>query len=269
MKQVSALYIYPIKGLRGISLKDSTLEARGLAHDRRWMLVDQRGVFLSQRKLPGMALLSTSLADGAVLHLRHRKYEGSPLQLPLRPAPKMGRAQVQVWESECEALIYGDEVNEWFSDMLGVYCRLAYLPDDSPRHLPASYGRPGEQVGFADSCPLLVAGQASLDDLNGRLDTPVDMSRFRPNIVFTGGQAYEEDQWPAFQIGGARLRGIRRCARCQVVNIDQETAQPSRETLATLSSYRKEGHKVLFGLHAALAEEGPAVLRLGDEIIVD
>lgn len=263
------MYIYPIKGLGGISLRDSTLEARGLAYDRRWMLVDQRGVFLSQRKLPGMALLSPSLADGKALHLQHRKYKDSPLELPLRPAPEMGRAQVQVWESECEALIYGDGINEWFSDMLGVFCRLAYLPDDSRRYLPESYGQLGEQVGFADSCPLLLAGQASLDDLNARLETPVAMSRFRPNIVFTGGQAYEEDQWPAFQIGSAHLRGIRRCARCQVVNIDQETAKPSRETLATLSSYRKEGHKVFFGLHAALAEEAPAVLRVGDEIIVN
>ncbi|TXB64886.1 MOSC domain-containing protein [Phaeodactylibacter luteus] len=267
MKTISALYSYPIKGLAGISLEEAPLGPRGLLHDRRWMLTDMKGNFLSQRKLPGMALIQVAFSKDGLM-VSHRKFQGEPLTVPLPAMEEKGLAPVKIWEDVCGALTYPDHINSWFSDMLGTFCRLAYLPDFSVRPLPDRYGKAGEQVGFADSCPLLIAGEASLLDLNSHLPEPVPMSRFRPNIVFTGGTAFEEDHWGEFHIRNASLRGIRKCARCQVVNIDQDTAYKYKEPLATLSQYRQEGNAVYFGLHATLlpGQQGDFTLRVGDEI---
>jgi uncharacterized protein len=266
--QITALYTYPIKSLAGIPLQNAALTARGLAYDRRWMLLGHDGRFLTQRELPQMALLQPELtAEGLRIH--HRSRQLVPLLLPLpgpEPAPRL---DVQVWDDFCPAAPVGEEADGWFSEALQMQCRLVYMPEDVVRPLSPAYGQPGEIVGFADSCPLLVIGEASLAELNSRLASPVPMNRFRPNIVFSGGQAFEEDGWGNFYIGSVPLRGIRPCGRCQVVNIAQETGQPGKEPLRTLSTYRQRGHKILFGLHAAwLPQPGEetARLNLGDVV---
>ncbi len=269
--QVTGLFIYPIKGLAGVSLSEANLEQRGLAYDRRWMLVDEEGVFISQREVNKMALLKPEMTGKElIIHASHLSI--GPLRVPLKPATVSQQIQVQVWENSCEAQFVSPAADRWLSRVLGANCRLVYMPDSSIRPLKATYGLPGEMVGFADSCPLLVLGEASLADLNNRLEHPVPIDRFRPNIVFSGGQPYEEESWRNFHIGAVSLRGIRTCARCQVITIDQQSAKIGQEPLRTLSTYRRQGNKVLFGLYASLAkagENGSALLRVGDRISIE
>ncbi|MCB0580380.1 MAG: MOSC domain-containing protein [Phaeodactylibacter sp.] len=267
--QITTLYTYPIKSLAGISLPRALVEKRGLAYDRRWMLVDRDGLFISQREIPRLALLVPDFS-GPHLIVRHRHEGLAPLAIPVRPPEQAAGLEVQIWDDRCRALLVSPEADEWFSEALDTRCRLVYLPDESVRPLNPAYGQPGEMVGFADSCPLLVIGEASLDDLNQRLENPVPMNRFRPNVVFSGGNPYEEEQWESFRIGDARFRGIRSCGRCQITTIDQESAEVGKEPLRTLSAYRRQGHKIAFGLHASLAaEEGELPhIQVGDEVVV-
>ncbi len=265
--RITALYTYPIKSMAGISLPRARVEKRGLAYDRRWMLVDRDGLFLSQREIPQLALLLPDFSVDSLI-VRHR-YEGlEPLAIPLQPGKKAEELEVQVWGNKCQALRVSIEADEWFGAVLGAECHLVYMPEDSRRPLDPSYGLPGEITGFADSCPLLVIGESSLADLNSRLEGPVSMNRFRPNIVFAGGQPYEEEGWRSFRIGGVSFRGIRPCSRCQVATINQETAEVGREPLRTLTTYRRQGNKVVFGLHASwVAEKGEAPhVQVGDGI---
>ncbi|MCO6490049.1 MAG: MOSC domain-containing protein [Phaeodactylibacter sp.] len=267
--QITALYTYPIKSLAGISLPRARVGRRGLAYDRRWMLVDRDGLFISQREIPQLALLAPEFS-GPHLIIRHRLEGLEPLVAGVLPPEGAAGLEVQIWDDHCRALPVSPQADEWFSEALGTRCRLVYLPDESVRPLNPTYGQPGEMVGFADSCPLLVIGEASLGDLNQRLEEPVPMNRFRPNIVFSGGQPYEEEQWKSFRIGGARFRGIRTCGRCQITTIDQESAEMGKEPLRTLSTYRRQGHRIEFGLYASwVAENGELPhIQVGDEIVV-
>ncbi len=262
---ITALYTYPIKGLAGISLTRARVEARGLAYDRRWMLVGQDGIFLSQREFPGMCLLAPEFtASGFAVRDRAGRHE--PLHLPL-PGPEPKQAvEVRVWEDTCLAWPVSREADEWFSNALHTPCRLVYMPGEAARPVNPQYGQPGEIVSFADSCPLLLIGEASLAGLNSHFETPFPIDRFRPNIVFAGGQAYEEDNWKSFRAGSVLFRGIRRCGRCQVVNIAQQSGEKGAEPLRTLSTYRREGRKIFFGLYAA--PEGPEEghISLGDAL---
>jgi uncharacterized protein YcbX len=267
--QISALYIYPIKSLAGIALPSASLTPRGLAYDRRWMLLGPEGQFLTQREYPELTLLQPEMRPGG-LRLSHRTKSLPPLLLPLSVPEPQPRLEVQVWEDTCPATAVSQEADAWFSEALQLRCRLVYMPEDSIRSLNPSYGRPGEMVGFADSCPLLVIGEASLAELNRRLPAPVPMNRFRPNIVFTGGEPFAEDGWEGFRIGAASFRGIRPCGRCQLVNVDQDSGQVGKEPLRTLSAFRRQGHKILFGLHANWLpqEGGSAHIQLGDDISI-
>ena len=266
---ITSLHTYPVKSLAGISLPRVLVEKRGLAYDRRWMLVDRDGLFISQREIPQLALLLPDFSLQGLI-IRHR-YEGlEPLTIPLHPPEGAKKMEVQIWDDRCTGLLTSREADEWFSNALHTRCHLVYMPDESIRPLSGSNGRTGEIVSFADSCPLLVIGEASLADLNGHLKEPVPMSRFRPNIVFAGGLPYEEEDWKAFTISNVSFRGIRPCGRCQIVNIDQESAEKGKEPLQALGQLRRRGNKVVFGLYAAMTEEGekPVHLQVGDKIVV-
>lgn len=269
--QITALYIYPIKSLGGISLTESILEKRGLAYDRRWMLVDEEGLFISQREVPTLALLQPEII-GNRLMIYHRLNKLNPLAIPLDPVPSTAQIQVQVWDAVCKAQTVSREADDWFNEALGTSCRLVYMPDSSLRPVNPVYGQPGEMVGFADSCPLLIVGEASVADLNNRLDFPITINRFRPNITFSGGEPYEEESWKDFLLGEVAIRGMRACSRCQITTIDQETGKIGSEPLRTLSTYRRQGNKVLFGLHAGLLVENGRVstptIKVGAEIKV-
>lgn len=263
---LSQIFIYPIKSLGGIALPKAQVEDRGLQYDRRWMLVDEQGQFMTQRAFAGMALLQVALgAEG--LQVSHRSHKNlAPLFIPFEPAG-LNPVQVTVWEDSCLALEVSAEANAWFSRALGRSCRLVYMPDTSRRPVDPDYATPGAITSFSDGFPILLIGQASLEDLNSRLSEPVGMERFRPNLVFTGGQAFEEDDWNYFCIGEHAFQGVKPCRRCVMTTIDQQTAEKGKEPLQTLSTYRQKGNKILFGQNVLPFTPGQT-LCIGDPIKV-
>jgi uncharacterized protein YcbX len=281
MLRVSQLNIYPIKSLGGISLDRVRVTDRGLYLDRRWMLVDEGGIFMTQREFPKMALIRPALAGDRLLLTS--ALHSDPLHIPV-PAPAQtaatnapassheptltpahGTLTVRVWDDICEAQYVDPAADVWLTAALGVTCRLVYMPDSSQRTVDPKYVPEGGITSFADGYPFLLIGQASLDELNGRLEQPIPMDRFRPNIVFTGGKPFEEDQLPPFSIGGIQFKAVKPCARCVMTTIDQQTAHKGKEPLKTLANYRTVGKKILFGQN--LMHEGLGELAVGDELI--
>ena len=263
---LSQIYIYPIKSLGGISLQTAFVQARGLQYDRRWMLVDENNQFLTQRTFAEMALLQVELeADG--LRVRHKIKNLEPLLLPLAPLTSQP-IQVSIWDDVCTAVEVSATANAWFSEALNRPCRLVFMPETSRRPVDPAYAHRDEIVSFADAYPILVIGEASLQDLNKRLADPVPMDRFRPSLVFTGGQPYEEETWNFSNIQNNNFQGVKPCSRCVLTTIDQNTAEKSQEPLRTLAEYRRVGHKVLFGQNVLPLSPGSAV-SVGDTIQVE
>lgn len=245
------IYIYPIKSLGGIRLEQAALREKGFEYDRRWMLVDANGRFLSQREHPRMALLQSELQDKGV-RVYHKQDPSNNILVPFEPSGD--KHMVTIWEDRVEAQIVDQAISDWFTEIIGQVCDLVFMPSSTRRQLKPKYSVNGEAVSFADGMPYLLISQASLNDLNSRLDDPVPMDRFRPNIVVGGGSPFQEDDWDVIEIGEARFKVTKPCARCVVTTIDQTSGQKSREPLSTLASYRKVGDKVMFGQNMILLE---------------
>ncbi|MGD8673794.1 MAG: MOSC N-terminal beta barrel domain-containing protein, partial [Thiogranum sp.] len=203
--QVTELNIYPVKSTRRIALSESEVLPRGLPWDRRWMLVDASGKFITGRQHPGLATVQTQIGDN-VLHIHAAGHDS--LSLPLVPRERRV-VEVTVWKDSVGALLAGSEADAWFSGFLGLDCRLVQMTDDISRGVNPDYGRAGDQVSFADGFPLLVISEASLTDLNSRLDQPVEMRRFRPNLVIDGDLPYAEDDWRRIRVGEVEFEGVK------------------------------------------------------------
>jgi hypothetical protein len=258
---LSGIFIYPIKSLGGVSVESAVAEERGLQHDRRWMLVDESGKFLSQREYPQMALFSVSILENRLL-VTHKK-SNSSINIPFQNQTKE-ILKVKIWEDACSAAKISNESDEWFSDLLGIKCTLVYMLDDERRIVDKKYVDEEKIVGFADAYPFLIIGQSSLDDLNSKLRALIPMNRFRTNFVFTGGVPFAEDNWKDFNIGDVHFKAVKPCARCVVTTINQETGERNYEPLQTLSYYRKVGGKVIFGMNVICKTIGR--VSIGDKI---
>ncbi len=245
MITLNELWVYPVKSLKGISLTESQLSDRGLLHDRRWMLVDKQGNFMSQREIAKMALIETELGDNR-LTIKHLAMPTIQIPIELYFSSKQ-RKQVVIWDDSCEAFLVGEEADYWFSEFLGQECHLVFMPEESQRKIDANYDFENRNTSLSDGFPYLLISQASLDDLNSRLEKPVPMNRFRPNFVVGGTEAFAEDQWKVIKIGNNIFDVAKPCARCQVTTINQITAEQGKEPLATLAKYRRVENKVLFG----------------------
>lgn len=261
--QLHEIWIYPIKSLGGISLNEATVMDKGLKFDRRWMLVDEHNRFLTQREYPQMALFQVSLNDQH-LHIRHRK-NNATLEFPAL-ATTGTTHRTTIWNDEVTTLEPVPEASAWFAEQLNMNCRLVHFPEINPRPVDPRHATNHEHVSLADAYPFLIIGQASLDDLNTRLTSPVSIKRFRPNFVFTGGNPFEEDHWKDFSIGTVDFTGVKNCARCVLTTVDPETGTKGKEPLATLSQYRKNENKILFGQNAVARSTG--TIRINDRITV-
>ena len=256
--EITGLYIYPVKSLAGIALQESELDSMGLKYDRRWMLVSTEGKFLSQRTLPKLALIQTSLDEAGQLTL---SVQNKPNLIV--PKASDNTMPVKIWKDTVLANMVGDESDRWLSEVLGVPCHLVYINEEIVRQCDLEYSKQGDRTGFADGFPMLLASEASLDDLNERLDTPVDMRRFRPNIVVKGCEPFAEDTWEKFKLADVAMRGVKPCSRCPIPTVDPDTGERTgTEPITTLASYRKKNHKVYFGMNVIHQEQG--VLKLGD-----
>ncbi len=263
---ISSIYIYPIKSLGGVSVSSAKVTARGLEHDRRWMLIDENNRFLSQREFHSLALLQISMAENA-LTVSHKTLSVKSLVINfLENTDNLPRLQVTVWDDTVEAVEVSQEANNWFSEVLQSPTRLVYMPDDSFRKVDERYAISQDDItSFSDGYPILIIGENSLADLNARLEEPVPMNRFRPNLVFSGGEPFEEDTWRNFSVGTSQLVGVKPCARCVMTTINQDSAETGKEPLKTLASFRKVGHKILFGQNVLPLNVGD--ISVGDGII--
>ena len=264
---LTGLYLYPVKSLGGYAVAEADVTARGLRHDRRWLLVDERNRFLTQRQHPELALLVVAPAYNGFLLSHRQRPELLSLFIPFEAQPDR-TLFVTVWDDILWAWRGAVEADEWLSEALDRTCRLVYMSDMVRRDVEPDLNPEGQLVSFADGYPFLLAGEAALADLNTRLAEPVLMNRFRPNLVFGGGEAYEDDTWEQFRIGDVPFRAVRGCGRCVLTTIDQQTAQknPLGDPLRTLATYRKAENSTLFGQN--VTGPGHVRLRVGDAVTV-
>ena len=263
------IYIYPIKSLGGIRLTTSRLNPRGLENDRRFMLVDSDNNFMTQRSHREMALFRTAI-KGPQLLVWHANQPANILSLPTQPMTFIGEKTVVVWDLESICQVLPKEINDWFSKHLKTSCELVYMPDTAERRMKAKYNPERPLISFADGAPVLLIGQASLANLNDRLDHPVSMNRFRPNLVFSGGKPFAEDNWKTVIIGEQSFTITHQCVRCNVPNINQETAAVEKEPNKTLATFRRFANKIYFGVNAVwhgASAHGQNLLSVGDSLV--
>ena len=264
-KQISVtqLFIYPVKSLAGIQLDKSEVDSMGLHYDRRWMVVSPEGGFITQRTVPKMALINTSIDDGQ-LTLSTKDKEPHQVVLTTADSEKM---DVVVWKDSLRVSKVGDTTDAWLSDALGITCHLVYIEDDVVRQCDLDFSEEGERTGFADGFPILIVSEESLIDLNQRLEVPVDMRRFRPNIVIAGCEAFAEDNLSNFSIGSLPMKAVKICSRCPMPMVDPDLgARTGQEPIATLSTYRKWDGNIFFGMNVIQQQQG--VISVGDSLEV-
>lgn len=253
---LAGIYRYPVKSLRGAAFDSLEVGRHGLLHDREWMVTDADGRFLTQRQEPRMALIGTHVSDDGRLTL------DAPDTAPIEVDNELHHdVEVVVWRDRVRASPVDAATDDWLSAFLGRRCRLVRFPADRVRAVDPAYAQPGDQVGFADGFPFLLISQASLDALNARLQSPVPMRRFRPNLVIDGCDPHAEDGWRRLRIGDLVLRVAKPCSRCIIPTIDPDTAQRGPEPLRTLMTYRKRDNQIFFGQN--LVHDGPGRLARG------
>lgn len=264
LARVGSLHRYPLKGGRGIEVEEARVTPRGIEGDRRWMVVDAGGVFLSQREAPRLALVTAlPIAGGLQLAAPGKRL----LEVPLTGDRAASRA-VRLWAGTCLAVDQGDAAADWLGEWLGRPCRLVWQPVEARRRVDQRYAVSATDiVSFADGFPLLVCSTSSLEDLNRHLDTPLPMNRFRPSLVVEGWPApWHEDLVARLRAGDVELALVKQCARCVVTTTNQDTGERGREPLRTLARIRRAERGVMFGENAIPTVEGRVAV--GDRVEV-
>ena len=260
--KVHSLFVYPVKSLSGIEVTSFHTDEFGPVGDRRWMIVDDERRFVTQREHPELARVETQLdGDRVVINI--------PGEGEFGLTASNDELRVLVWRDWVKALAGLREA----SDALSRFCRkpvsLVFMPDSSFRRVDAGRVDEYRRVGFADGFPFLVTNTASLAELNTRLEVPVEMRRFRPNIVVEGADAWDEDHWQSLSIGNNRLSIVKPCSRCVMTTVDPSTGlkDAAVQPLRTRSRYRRTGEGVIFGQNAI--HESPGLIRVGEPVTVN
>ncbi|MFT4758626.1 MAG: hypothetical protein ACI9XO_000522 [Paraglaciecola sp.] len=258
--KITALHTYPVKSLGGISLSTAKLTKTGLPYDRFWMLVQPDGTFITQRGFPQMAQFQVAFSETGIIVT----YEDDSIAIPFKTEHQADRnLPTSIWKDTVLAQKEADSINEWFSEKLSTPLYLVRRAKKEKRfvgkHAPT-------EINFPDDGQILVLGEAALTHLNEKLEQPVLMNRFRPNIVFSGGTPHLEDEWTAIQIGNSRFESTKSCARCQMTTINQATSEIGQEPLKTLTTYRRWDKKIWVGRFLKLVSEMEATLSIGEEI---
>jgi uncharacterized protein len=269
VSQLASIHIYPMKAGRAVDLGEAQVEPWGLAGDRRWMLADEDGRFISQREESSLALVEVSASpDSGALSVAA---PGRPGLLVAVPGPDAPQLKVTVWGAVLVAIAAGPAADAWFSAYLGRPVSLVYLDDPATRRpVDSGFGRAGDTVSFADGFPLLLTTTGSLDELGTWLaadgDQPVPMTRFRPNVVVAGTAPWAEDRWLRVRIGEVPFRVVKPCGRCVVTTIDQQTGVRGRQPLKMLGRHRRFGKELVFGQN--LIPDRAGVIHVGDPVEV-
>jgi len=264
MMKLSAINIYPIKSLTGLSLNQSSVELQGLKSDRLMMLVDQNGMFITQRKYHQMALVKTEVIGNTLL-INAPNLE----TLKITDQDFSGKnIDIKIWNDECTAELANEFISEWFSQYLKTPVMLVKYVSSKPRKSDPAFSNESDIVSFADGFPLLAISEASLDNLNQKLAVPVTMKHFRPNLVIQDAKAYAEDYWKVIKIGDVIFDAVKLCSRCILTTVDPITGikNTEREPLKTLTSYRKMDAGVMFGMNLIPRNKG--LISTQDEVII-
>lgn len=260
---LSTIHVYPVKSCTPLTPREAMVEARGLVGDRRWMITDAGGHFLTGRQHPRLTLIRAE-PDGDALVL------DAPASPSLRLTPPLAASRIAttVWKSTVQALVASAEADAWISAFLGLPARFVFMDTDCVRAVNPDYGRPGDEVSFADGYPLMLISQASLDALNAKLAVPLPMLRFRPSIVVAGTRPHAEDDWKRIRVGTVEFDVVKPCARCVFTTVDFARGEfdPSGEPLRTLAGYRRSDTGILFGQNLIPRRSG--LLRVGDPVAV-
>nr|WP_298109294.1 MOSC domain-containing protein [uncultured Pseudomonas sp.] len=266
MLSLSGLYRYPLKSGAGEPLTQTRVDALGVAGDRRWMVVDaQSGRFLTQRLLAQMNRITMAWQGSEQVLLSAPGMADLSVAVP---EPTELRT-VTIWRDSLAVPDAGDAAAAWLSQLLGRACRLVHVPAQLARQVDPGYAAEGDRVAFADGFPLLLIGQASLDDLSARVGRPLEMLRFRPNLVIAGSAPYSEDEWRRIRIGTLEFRVVKGCSRCIMTTLDPQTGERSadREPLTTLQNYRARDGEVYFGQNLIACAEGQLALGMPVEVL--
>ncbi|VAW91456.1 Flavodoxin reductases (ferredoxin-NADPH reductases) family 1 [hydrothermal vent metagenome] len=263
---ISELAIYPVKSFSQISLLKSQVDNFGLTNDRRWMVIDQNGRFITQRQQSRMCLIKVSLIFTNLQTSAIQLSAPGMLDITVKLDSTNDVTKVTVWQDQCNALDCGSAIANWLSEFLSVQCRLVYFADEEIRQVDSTFAQKNDRTAFSDGFPILLISQASLDALNSKLDVAIPMKRFRPNLVVSGCNAFEEDKWKLLRIGDMLLRVVKPCSRCVIPSIDTETGERGEEPTKTLLTFRRRDHKIFFGQNVIANSTGH--LAVGDTVEV-
>jgi uncharacterized protein len=255
MLKLTQINVYPVKSLDGFSPDSAIVEKRGLQHDRRWLITDTDGMFLTQRTNPKMAMLRATI-EGDCLVIQEKNKPSNDFKIPINTEGSL--SPVTVWDDTVKAASVSKEVDGFLSDFLEKEVRLVKMPDTTERRIEENYNRGNDIVSFADGYPFLIIGEASMADLNEKIIAPLspesrrdfvplNIRRFRTNFIFSGGKPFQEDDFKNFKIGDVDFMGMKNCARCVLTTRDPDTGVKGKEPLLTLQEYRQKGTKTLFG----------------------
>ncbi|WP_264552348.1 MOSC domain-containing protein [Flavobacterium sp. N2038] len=257
---VKEIYIYPIKSLAGISLNSALAEEMGFENDRRWMLIGNDNVHVTQREYPLMSQFYPEISEDKI----KITFEGQTHEFLINEYLEKA-IDSNVWEDKSEVFEVNAQTSKWFSERLGIDCKLVKIVKAGGRKHESSRLKETFNVSLADGYPYLLIGSKSLDFLNEKLDEKITIKRFRPNIVLSSQNAHEEDDFTTFKIGEVQFKNIKPCGRCIMVNNDPERGVIKKEPLKTLSKYRNVNNSVLFGTNIVSLNSG--FISVGDEVV--
>lgn len=263
--ELVSIVVYPVKSCRGIAVTRAHVVKRGLALDRRWMITDEHGQFVTQRQEPRLSLVDVAVVGDA---LRLSSAHAGEVWIPI--TTEHGSAiEVEIWGRRVQAIAH-EQASRWMSAYVARSLRVVHLPERFASPSTSRFAQPGDEVSFADGYPVLVCTEESLADLGGRIESRgemrVPMVRFRPNVVVRGAPAWDEDTWATITIGGVPMRAPKACDRCVMTTIDPATAKLGAEPLRTLASFRRRDNGVWFGVNLVPNHEGD--IAIGDEVRV-
>ncbi|MBP8006213.1 MAG: MOSC domain-containing protein [Acinetobacter sp.] len=259
--RVSQLFHYPVKSCRGNKCIEMEIDAFGPQWDRRWMIVDKDGRFVTQRQVAEMGQIGVSISSASVSF----SYQSEQIELSMLEAQgQKDERLVTVWRDQLIGNRIDHPVNAWLSQKLGREVQLVYMPQETVRQVDLEYAELGDRVGFADGFPFLIISEASVEFLAEKVGYPLDVQRFRPNIVISGCEAFAEDQWKQIQIGEVTFDLVKPCSRCVIPTIDLETGQKQPAVMQAMLAYRKQGNKVMMGQNALHRGEG--TIAIGQEV---
>lgn len=263
MYKLTEINIYPVKSLSGYSVKNALVTDRGLQYDRRWMIIDEAGKFITQRSLHKMSLLRAEINDEEV----ELSNKISNDKISFKIDQKTDRSiNAVIWDDIVNTIQVDEQIDEWLCDNLNTKCSLVYMPDSSRRMVDKKYSLNNDITSLSDAYPFLIIGEQSLNDLNARLKQKISMDRFRTNFVFSGGNSFDEDKWRIIKIGEILFYPVKPCSRCTVPTIDPSTGETGNEPLTTLSLFRKADNKIYFGQN--MLHSGVGDIKINTEIEV-